>query len=317
MAVGRGRRPGEWEAGGAAFAGAAILALALATWAAVGAFGARQGRAAAGAELQRARARGYVVVAVPLWAPPFGAPSRDGGWAGLDVALARGIAGGALGNPERVHLLPVTPGQRIWAARSGAADAVAAAYAAPGRTPPPLPPGIDAVGPYHTEPVALLVRRGRPVASWRQLDGTVVGLLPGAAGGERLRALAAAGPGAAARPVVEESLNAGQAAADLATGRLRAVLGGLSECGALAVHDPELRVQAAAGLGEQSYWVLVPAGDSGMRAAVRRAIDGLPRGPALRGALRLWAAAAAPPPLPAPEPAPGPAPLLTAPSAAA
>jgi ABC-type amino acid transport substrate-binding protein len=247
----------------------------------------------------------HPVVGVPLWAPPFGAPARGGGWVGLDVALARGVAAALAGSPAGGRRLPLEPGQRLWAVTSGAARVVAAAYASPGGAPPRLPAGVTPVGPYYAEPVAVVVRRGRPIASWRQLDGEVVGLLPGAAGAGALRAAAAA---AGASPVLLEEPDAGRAAEGLALGRIRALLGGEAPCRALAAYDPELRAEPVPAFGFQSYWALAGPGEAA--AAARRAVAGLPRGAALASALRAWAAAAAPPPLPAP-------PLLTPPPGAA
>lgn len=284
----------------------AALALLLGAAAGAAALAAEVGHAQGGGQTPKRR-RGYVVVGVPLWIPPFGAPARAGGWTGLDVALARGVAGVLFGNPERAHLLPLQPSQRLWAVTSGAAQVVAAAYAAPGDVAPRLPAGVRAVGPYYSEPVALMVRRGRPVAAWRDLDGEIVGLLPGAAGAGALREAAAA---AGASPVLEEETAPGRAAADLALGRLRALLGGAAACRALAAYDPELRVEVAPAFGRQSYWALVGAAEPDVEAAVRRAIEALPRGPALAADLRAWAVAATGPPGPRP-------PLLTPPPAGA
>ncbi len=274
-----------------------ILVLGLGVWAAAHA------AHAADPVLARARARGYLVAAVPLWLPPFGAQSRGGAWTGLDVLLARAVAEAVLGSPERVHFLPVTPAERLWAVRSGAADFVAAAFVSAGPEPGL---GLTLIGPYFTDPMALVVRRGQPVSRLADLDGQVVGVLPGSSGGQALRAAA----GTSATPVLQDMEGAGVAAHDLALGRLRALVGGSSVCRALAASDPEFRVQPMAALGRQSYYVVAPAQSPQLAAAIRQAIAALPRGGALAGALAAWSAGADVPPLPAPG-------LLTPPAAPA
>lgn len=251
----------------------------------------------------RARARGYLVAAVPLWLPPFGAQSRGGAWSGLDVLLARGVAESVLGSPQRVHFLPVSPAERLWAVRSGTADFVAAAFVAPG---PDAPPGVTLIGPYFAEPLALVVRRGQPIGDLRNLDGQVVGVLSGSAGAQALRA--AGGQGAT--PVLQEMDGAGAAARELAIGRVRALIGGLAVCRALARLDPELQVQASPSLGRQSYYVLVPDRAPDLAEAVRLAIRELPQGRALAAALGAWSVGADAPP-------PAGTALLTPPAAAA
>jgi len=264
-----------------------------------------------GAALARIRRRGYLVVGVPLWLPPFGAPSRAGGWQGLDVALARGVAQALLGNALKVRFLPLLPGERRWAVQSGAADLVAAGFASvvpAGGAPPAAPAesGVRLVGPYFTEPLALLVRRGDPVRQWRDLDGRVVAVLPGSAGGAALVRVT----GRRATPVLAEPGSAALAARGVALGRYRAVVGGLAVCRALAAYDPELSVQTVPELGREAYWVLVPEDAPELVDPVRRAAAALPSGAALQRRLAGWAAAAA-------EPSQSPPPFLTDPSATA
>ncbi len=270
--------------------GVLVLALA-ATWWLHG-----QARGAAQAPW---RARGYLVAGVPLWLPPLSAPAPDGHWVGLAPELARGVAAAALGNPGRVHLLPLEPGQRMWAIRSGAADLVIADYGA--STPDAARGGARLVGPYLVTPLALLVRRDQPLTAWAQLDGREVGVLAGRGALRR-----AAGPHASY--VVEETDVPALAVRGLALGRLRALVGPLPVLAALSAYDPHLTVQSESALGEERYWVLVPAGADPLVPAVEKAIAALPRGAALDRALSLWANQAA---LPAPRPLltlpPGPA----------
>jgi ABC-type amino acid transport substrate-binding protein len=297
--------PGAPQAGRAEERGSAVrwptlaagLLLALGTAVATAVWAAGRTGRSEDPGLARAQARGYLIAGVPLWMPPFGAPARRGGWAGLDVALAREVAEVVLGDPGRVHLLPLTAGERVWAVRAGAADFVAAAYAADG--PGEAPDGVVLLGPYFTDRLALAVRRGRPVQALDDLDGQVVGVLPGSLGGAALRAAA----GAAATPVLEEFVSAGAAARALAAGRLRALVGGEACLRALASLDPELAVQVFPGLGTERYWVLAPAGSPGLADAIARAVAALPRGAALTAALAAWSAGADTPPLPAPAPA--------------
>lgn len=264
---------------------------------------------AEGAAITRIRERGYLIVGVPLWLPPFGAPARGGGWQGLDVALARGVAAAVLGNPLRVHFLPLLPGERRWAVEGGAADLVLAGFAsavpAGGAALPPSAAGVRLVGPYYSEPLALLVRRGQGVRAWGALDGAVLAVLPGSAGAAGV-AHAAAGR---ATPVVVEAADAALAARGLAIGRYRAVVCGLAICRALAGYDPGLTVQTLPGLGQEAYWALLPDGAPELAGPVRSAAAALPRGGALQRLLAVWAAGAAGPPAPPP--------VLTSPSSAA
>lgn len=241
------------------------------------------------------RARGYLLVGVPLWLPPLAAPATDGRWVGLAPALARGVAQAAMGNPGRVQILPLEPGQTTWALGTGGADMVIAGHAAA------APAGARLVGPYLVTPLALLVRRGQPLKAWAQLDGREVGVLAGRAALRKV-----AGPHASY--VVEETDLPALAVRALALGRLRALVGPLPVLRAMAAYDPQLTVQTEAVLGVERYWVLVPAGAAALVPAVERAIAGLPAGEALERALALWASQAA---LPAPRP------LLTLPSGAA
>ena len=241
----------------------------------------------AAAELGQRGHERLLVVGVPLWLPPFGAPGRAGGWVGLDVEIARQTAGVLLGNPARARLLPLEPGERLWTLEHGGANMVSAAYVAPSSQ--ATPPGMRLIGPYLSSPVALLVPRGQPLRSWAQLDGRELGVLGGE---DRLRTLA--GP---AVHFLAEPLDApGLAASQLALGRFRAVVGPLPVLTALARYDPALSVQRDAALGDERFWVLVPAADLALAQAVSRALALLPRGAAMDAALMTWTAEASGPP---------------------
>ena len=242
------------------------------------------------------RARGYLVAGVPLWLPPLSAPGHGGGWVGLAPTLARQVANAALGNPGRVHLLPLEPGQRAWAVRTGAADLVVAGVTAGGAA--AAPAGTRLVGPYLVTPLALMVRRGHPVRTWTELDGSEVGVLAGRAALRK-----AVGPHTSY--VVEAQEMPGLAVRGLALGRLRAIVGPLPVLRALAGYDPQLAVQTESALGVERFWVLVPDGSNALVPAIERAIATLPTGAALTQALDRWASEVA---------LPGPRPLLTLPS---
>ena len=243
-----------------------------------------------GAGRQSWAVRRYIVAGVPLFLPPFGAPRSGGGWVGLDVELARQVAQAALGNPGRVHVLPLEPGQRVWAVRTGAADIVMAGYSA--GDPAAAPVGVRLIGPYLTAPLALLVRRGDPVRAWSQLDGREVGVLSG-----RTALRRAAGPSASY--TVEETEVPGAAARGLALGHLRALVGPLPVLQALSGYDPALAVQQEPLLGSERYWVMVPGTAAALVPAVEKGIAALPQGAALQRLLTQWANAVA---LPAPRP---------------
>jgi polar amino acid transport system substrate-binding protein len=267
----------------AAFAAAALLLAPAAAW-----LTPRLAAALRHAEVVR---RGYLVVGVPLWMPPFGAPAPSGGWVGLDVAVAQALAEEALGSRQRLHLLPLPPADRLWALAHGEADAVAAAFAgpAPGSA-VQAPPGVALVGPYFADALRLLVRRGAWVAGPRSLDGQVVGVLGGGRG-----AAAAAAWLAPYRAVLRPLPDAPAALRDLGTGRVRAVVGATVALSALARYDPELAVQGRPVLGEETFWIALRAEDAWLVAAARRALGRLPRGRALLARLRAWSTAPAPP----------------------
>ena len=262
---------------------ASALAVAVSLWVVP-----RWGGASAGWEA--IRARGVLVVGVPLWLPPFGAPSPAGPWQGLDVALARHLAAQVLGSPTRLRLLPLAADDRLWALGHGEVDAVAAAFAGPAVPAPNALQGVQMIGPYFTEPLVLVVRRGAWVRGAARLDGEVVGVLAGGRAAAALRLAMGA-----RRAAVHEVGSAALAAAEVATGRLRALVVGRSVARALAAHDPELAVQALGGLGNESYWLLVPSGDSELAAAARRAIAALPRGRTLAARMRAWSRSVASP----------------------
>ncbi len=260
-----------------AMAAVALLARALGAGAQTGA-------------LARIRRRGHLVAGVPLWLPPFGAPAPGGGWSGLDAAAARAVAASVLGNPARAHLLPLTPGERRWAVRSGAADLVAAAFSAPDSGAGGQ--GVALVGPYFTDALALLVRRDAPARLWSGLDGQRLAVLTGSGAGRLVRAAA----GRRATPVVEEVASAAVAAQAIALGDLRGLVAATVVCQALAVYDPALTLQTLPGVGLERYWVLVSAAAPDVAAAVRQGLETLPRGRQLRAALRQWAVEGAQPP---------------------
>ncbi len=262
---------------------ASALAVAVSLWVVP-----RWGGASAGWEA--IRARGVLVVGVPLWLPPFGAPSPAGPWQGLDVALARHLAAQVLGSPTRLRLLPLAADDRLWALGHGEVDAVAAAFAGPAVPAPNALQGVQMIGPYFTEPLVLVVRRGAWVRGAARLDGEVVGVLAGGRAAAALRLAMGA-----RRAAVHEVGSAALAAAEVATGRLRALVVGRSVARALAAHDPELAVQAWGGLGNESYWLLVPSGDSELAAAARRAIAALPQGRTLAARMRAWSRSVASP----------------------
>jgi ABC-type amino acid transport substrate-binding protein len=274
------RRGAAWVATQVGALGATLLIVALALWLAP--------RPAVGeGPWAGIEARGFLVVGVPLWLPPFGAPGQDGGWQGLDVVLAHALAQQALGSPARVHLLPLPPGDRLWALQHGVVDAVAAAFAGPA-TGAAAPAGVERVGPYFQEPLVLLVRRGRGVGGPRALDGEAVGVLPGGRAATALQDAMAPW-----RAAVREVADLPAAAAELTRGRLRGVVLGQSVAAALAARDPELMVQPFPRLGQEAYWLLVPADAPRLVEAAQRAIASLPRGEALRAGLRRWAQDAA------------------------
>lgn len=233
--------------------------------------------------------RGYLVAGVSLWLPPFGFPT-PGGWSGLDVALARSLGQVVYGDPHRVHLLPLAPGDRRWVLAHGEVDVVIAAFAHPAAH----LDGADLVGPYYTAPLQLLVRAAESGAPWGFLDGTLIGYLEG---GQAPAIVTTALP-AGVHPVFMPFASAAAAAADLASGRIAALAAPGPTCQALAGRDGQLRVRALPGAPDEPYWVLVRPGDGGLAADVARAIALLPRGVALRRQVTAWNAAAMESPVP-------------------
>jgi len=228
--------------------------------------------------------RGYLVVGVSLWLPPFGFPGPDG-WSGLDVALAHALSQVVYGEPSHVQVVPLAPGDRRWSLEHGEVDVVAAAFAHP----TPEVPGMVLVGPYYTAPMALLVRDADAQAPWGFLDGALVGYLQGGQAPTLLHAALPSGVG----PVFLPFGSVAAAAAELATGHIAAVAAALPSCQALADRDGALAIRTLAGAPEtERYWVLLRPDETDLAQDVAEAIALLPRGEALSRQVAVWNAQA-------------------------
>src|SRR3954452_12394399 len=76
----------------------------------------------AGPTLNKIKQAGAVVCGVSTGVPGFSQPDSQGRYSGFDVDICKAIAAAALGDPEKVKYVPLTPQQRFTALQSGEVD---------------------------------------------------------------------------------------------------------------------------------------------------------------------------------------------------
>ncbi|HEY0395182.1 MAG TPA: ABC transporter substrate-binding protein [Candidatus Elarobacter sp.] len=160
----------------ASFAAAATLALAPALPA----------RAADDNSLDAIKKRGVIKIGVKYDAPPFGSLNpQTNQVSGFDVDVARAIAKHVLGSADKVQLVQVKSDNRIPLVENGDIDAfVATATITPARM-----KTINFSNVYYRAGQSLLVKKGSPIKSYRDLEGKGVCSVQGSTPEQTIRRL--------------------------------------------------------------------------------------------------------------------------------
>lgn len=108
-----------------------------------------------------------IVVGIKTDTYPFGYIDEKGHYAGYDVTLARIIARGILGSDKKVKFVSVTSSDRMMKLYSGDVDMLISTMSIT----PKRQEIIDFSNPYHIAGQALLVKKGSPIKSIRDLSG--------------------------------------------------------------------------------------------------------------------------------------------------
>src|SRR4030081_1375913 len=143
-------------------------------------------RAADGNAADGIKKRGTIKIGVKYDAPPFGSLNpQTNQVTGFDVDIARAIAKKILGSPAKVELVQVNPDNRIPLVQNGDIDAfVATATITPARM-----KTIDFSNVYYRAGQSLLVKKGSPVKSYKDLDGKGVCSVQGSTPEQTIRRL--------------------------------------------------------------------------------------------------------------------------------
>jgi putative glutamine transport system substrate-binding protein len=143
-------------------------------------------RAADDNSVDAIRKRDKIKIGVKYDAPPFGSLNpQTNQVTGFDVDIARAIAKHILGSPDKVELVQVKSDNRIPLVQNGDIDAfVATATITPKRM-----ETIDFSNVYYRAGQSLLVKKGSPVKSYRDLDGKSVCSVQGSTPEQTIRRL--------------------------------------------------------------------------------------------------------------------------------
>lgn len=163
-----------------------ILAAALAAAATVVLGTSLPSRAADDNSVNAIKKRGTIKIGVKYDAPPFGSLNpQTNQVTGFDVDVARAIAKKILGSPDKVELVQVKSDNRIPLVQNGDIDAfVATATITPARM-----KTIDFSNVYYRAGQSLLVKKGSPVKSYKDLDGKTVCSVQGSTPEQTIRRL--------------------------------------------------------------------------------------------------------------------------------
>src|ERR1700736_6084008 len=125
-------------------------------------------RAADDNSVDAIKKRGTIKIGVKYDAPPFGSLNpQTNQVSGFDVDIARAIAKKVLGSADKVELVQVKSDNRIPLVQNGDIDAfVATATITPARM-----KTIDFSNVYYRAGQSLLVKKGSPIKSYKDLDG--------------------------------------------------------------------------------------------------------------------------------------------------
>lgn len=143
-------------------------------------------RAADDNSLDAIKKRGTIKIGVKYDAPPFGSLNpQTNAVTGFDVDIARAVAKKIFGSPDKVELVQVKSDNRIPLVQNGDIDAfVATATITPARM-----KTIDFSNVYYRAGQSLLVKKGSPVKSYRDLDGKGVCSVQGSTPEQTIRRL--------------------------------------------------------------------------------------------------------------------------------
>src|ERR1700736_4227297 len=143
-------------------------------------------RAADDNSVDAIKKRGTIKIGVKYDAPPFGSLNpQTNQVTGFDVDIARAIAKKVLGSPDKVELVQVKSDNRIPLVQNGDIDAfVATATITPARM-----KTIDFSNVYYRAGQSLLVKRGSPIKSDKDLDGKGVCSVQGSTPEQTIRRL--------------------------------------------------------------------------------------------------------------------------------
>ena len=143
-------------------------------------------RAADDNSVDAIKKRGTIKIGVKYDAPPFGSLNpQTNQVTGFDVDIARAIAKKVLGSPDKVELVQVKSDNRIPLVQNGDIDAfVATATITPARM-----KTIDFSNVYYRAGQSLLVKKGSPVKSYKDLDGRAVCSVQGSTPEQTIRRL--------------------------------------------------------------------------------------------------------------------------------
>ncbi len=122
--------------------------------------------------------RGHIIVGVRSDTRPFGYKDRNGNLKGFDIDLAREIAKHILTDPDAVEFVPVTASNRISMLNSGKVDLLIATMSITDER----RMVVDFSDPYYMAGQAILVKKGRSVASIKQLNGRKIIIVYGSTG---------------------------------------------------------------------------------------------------------------------------------------
>ena len=163
-----------------------ILMAAFAVTASLGLGTCLPSRAADDNSVDAIKKRGTIKIGVKYDAPPFGSLNpQTNQVTGFDVDIARAIAKKVLGSPDKVELVQVKSDNRIPLVQNGDIDAfVATATITPARM-----KTIDFSNVYYRAGQSLLVKKGSPVKSYKDLDGKGVCSVQGSTPEQTIRKL--------------------------------------------------------------------------------------------------------------------------------
>ena len=143
-------------------------------------------RAADDNSVDAIKKRGTIKIGVKYDAPPFGSLNpQTNQVTGFDVDVARAIAKHVLGSADKVELVQVKSDNRIPLVQNGDIDAfVATATITPARM-----KTIDFSNVYYRAGQSLLVKKGSPVKSYKDLEGRGVCSVQGSTPEQTIRKL--------------------------------------------------------------------------------------------------------------------------------